>query len=64
MTTPLENFRLTVFRVVAERLSFTRAAEVLHVSQPAITSQTKALEEELGTRIREFAETPPMSFCQ
>lgn len=55
MTTPIENFRLTVFRVVAERLSFTQAADALHLTQPAVTSQVKALEGELGLRLFERA---------
>src|SRR4051794_427175 len=53
MHTPLESFRLTVFRIVAERQSFTNAAEILHISQPAVTSHVKALEESLGTRLFE-----------
>src|SRR5689334_21723360 len=53
MHTALESFRLTVFRVVAERQSFTSAAEVLHVSQPAVTAHVKALEEALGVRLFE-----------
>src|SRR5581483_8240216 len=48
---PLESFRLTVFRVVAERLNFTQAAEVLHITQPSVTSHVKALEEEVGVRL-------------
>jgi DNA-binding transcriptional LysR family regulator len=44
----LENFRLTVFRKVAERLSFRKAAEELYLTQPAVSMQIKALEEELG----------------
>ena len=44
----LENFRLTVFRKVAEQLSFRKAAEELYLTQPAISLQIKALEEELG----------------
>lgn len=47
----MENFRLKVFRSVCEHLSFRRAAEELHLSQPAITQQVKALEDELGTRL-------------
>jgi LysR family transcriptional regulator, transcriptional activator of the cysJI operon len=44
----LENFRLKVFRIVAEQLSFCKAAELLLLTQPAVTLQIKALEEELG----------------
>jgi len=46
--TSLENFRLTVFRKVAERLSFRKAAEELYLTQPAVSQQIKALEAELG----------------
>jgi DNA-binding transcriptional LysR family regulator len=53
MHTALESFRLTVFRIVAERQSFTSAAEVLHISQPAVTAHIKALEETVGTRLFE-----------
>ncbi len=44
----MENFRLRVFRAVAQHLNFSRAAEELLLSQPAVTQQIKALEEELG----------------
>jgi DNA-binding transcriptional LysR family regulator len=44
----IENFKLRVFRVVADSLNFRRAAEELHLTQPAITSQIKTLEESLG----------------
>jgi len=45
----LANFRLKVFRAVAEYLSFRRAGEELYLTQPAVTLQIKALEEEIGT---------------
>ena len=44
----IENFKLKVFRVVADTLNFRRAADELHLTQPAITSQIKSLEEGLG----------------
>lgn len=44
----IENFKLHVFRIVAETLNFGKAAEELHISQPAITSQVRTLEEGLG----------------
>jgi DNA-binding transcriptional LysR family regulator len=47
----LENFRLKVFRSVAGQLSFRKAAEQLFLSQPAVTLQIKALEEDLGVRL-------------
>jgi DNA-binding transcriptional LysR family regulator len=47
----LENFRLKVFRTVAEQLSFHKAAKQLFISQPAVTLQIKALEDDLGVRL-------------
>ena len=44
----MENFRLKVFRTVADHLNFRQAAESLYLTQPAVTLQIKALEEELG----------------
>jgi DNA-binding transcriptional LysR family regulator len=52
----LENFRLKVFRTVAEHLSFHKAAEHLFLTQPAVTQQVKAPEDELGMRL--FDRTP------
>ncbi|APD06038.1 putative HTH-type transcriptional regulator YcgK [Flavobacteriaceae bacterium UJ101] len=42
------DFRLKVFYTVAERLSFTRAAEILLISQPAVTKHIKELETHLN----------------
>jgi DNA-binding transcriptional LysR family regulator len=47
----LENFRLKVFRTVAEHLNFRKAAEHLFLTQPAVTLQIKALEDDLGVRL-------------
>jgi DNA-binding transcriptional LysR family regulator len=47
----LENFRLRVFRAVAEELSFRKAAEVLHLSQPAVSQHVHALEAEVGVQL-------------
>jgi len=47
----LENFRIVVFRAVAERLSFRKAAEELYLTQPAVSLQIKALEEDLGVQL-------------
>ena len=47
----MENFRLRVFRAVAEEMSFRKAAEVLHLSQPAVSQHVRALEEEAGVRL-------------
>ena len=47
----MENFRLRVFRAVAEELSFRKAAEVLHLSQPAVSQHVHALEEEVGVQL-------------
>ncbi len=44
----MENFRLKVFRVVSRHLNFSRAAEELMLTQPAVTQQIKALEDEYG----------------
>ena len=47
----LDNFRLVVFRAVAEQLSFRKAAEELYLTQPAVSLQVKALEEDIGVQL-------------
>lgn len=43
--------RLQVFHTVARLLSFTKAAESLHMTQPAVTFQVRQLEEHFNTRL-------------
>lgn len=47
--------RLQVFYTVARQLSFTKAAELLFMTQPAVTFQVKQLEEYFNTRLFERA---------
>jgi len=44
----LEVRQLQIFRILAEELNFTRTAETVHTVQSNVTTQIKALEEELG----------------
>ena len=48
--------RLQVFHAVAKHLSFTKAAEALFMTQPAVTFQVKQLEESLSTRLFDRAQ--------
>lgn len=49
----LDPRRLLTFREVAERRSFSRAAEALALTQPAVSQQVGALERQLGTELLE-----------
>ena len=44
---------LRTFVAVAQQRSFSRAAEALHVSQPALSEQVRKLEDELGATLFE-----------
>lgn len=47
----MENRVLKYFLVVAREENITRAAEILHISQPALSRQLMQLEEELGVKL-------------
>ena len=48
--------RLQVFHAVAKQLSFTKAAEALFMTQPAVTFQVRQLEEQFSTRLFDRAQ--------
>lgn len=47
----MEFRQLKTFRVVADHLSFTRAAEQLYMAQSSVSAQIRSLEEELGVKL-------------
>lgn len=50
-TRALSFHQLEVFHTVARLLNFSRAAEELYISQPAVSKQVKELEKALGTQL-------------
>ena len=48
------DFRLKTFLAVCRHLNYTRAAEEVHVTQPAVTQHIKFLEGEYGCTLFEY----------
>lgn len=51
MTRPIDSRQLLAFVCAARRLSFTQAAQDLHLTQSAISHAMRALEDDLGCRL-------------
>src|SRR5258706_2910924 len=49
----MEHRQIRSFLSIAETLHFGRTAELIHLSQPALSLQIRALEEEVGVRLFE-----------
>ena len=52
--------QLEVFAAVARNESFTKAAEVLHLSQPGVSMQIKQLESSIGLPLFEQVVSYPL----
>ena len=48
---PISHAHLRSFHAVATHGSFTRAAEMLNITQPTLSGQVKELEERYGTKL-------------
>ncbi|QWR77528.1 selenium metabolism-associated LysR family transcriptional regulator [Candidatus Magnetomonas plexicatena] len=49
----MEDYKLRVFCTVAELKSFSKASEIIHLTQPAVSAQIQVIEENYGTKLFE-----------
>ena len=54
--------QLKTFQAVAKNGSITGAAQILHISQPAVSKHLKILEEDNGVGARQFQKQAPRHF--
>ena len=47
----MNDIQIACFLAVSEHLNFTKAAEQLHITHPAVSQQIQSLEKELGVRL-------------
>ncbi|MEO5355668.1 MAG: LysR family transcriptional regulator, partial [Nitrospirae bacterium YQR-1] len=47
----MEDYKLRVFCTVAELKSFSKASEIIHLTQPAVSAQIQVIEEYYGTKL-------------
>ena len=45
------DFRMDTFLAVCRHMNFTKAASLLHITEPAVSQQVRALEEQYGTKL-------------
>lgn len=62
MGVPMLDFRIVTFLAVCEQMSFTKAAQILHITQPAVSHHMHALQQAWGKQLftiegRQFALT-------
>ena len=49
------DYRLKTFLVLGQTLNYTRTAELLHMSQPAVSQQIRYLEQHYGFKLLEYS---------
>jgi len=57
----MDDHKLKVFCIVAETKSFSRASEIIRLTQPAVSLQIQALEEMYGTKLFNRLTVPVVS---